>query len=282
MNETILLYEAVGPLGARRHRIYSWLGGLLVFGLLMAITMRLAARGQFDADRWVVFSKAAVWKFLFIGLLATLQAAALSAVFSMVLAFPIALCRLSNNRWLRKTAEVYISLMRAVPLLLVILFMTVLLPAFGFAWPGLAFLVIAMTLHHSALTAEIVRSGILSLERGQREAALAVGMTTFQAMVYIILPQALKRMTPALIGQLLAVVQDTSLGYIIPYNELLRSSQLISTYAPQSLLSAAFISTVMYGIISAALLYLQRYFNFRKRARGIAGPLNCYHEPIQK
>jgi glutamate transport system permease protein len=144
--------------------------------------------------------------------------------------------------------------------------MTVLLPACGLAWPGLAFLVIAMTLHHSALTAEIVRSGILSLERGQREAALAVGMTGSQAMIYVILPQALKRMMPALIGQLLAVVQDTSLGYIIPYNELLRSSQLISTYAPQSLLSAAFISTVMYGIISAILLYLQRYFKLRKRA----------------
>lgn len=267
MNETILLYDAVGPIGARRHRIYSWLGGLLVFGLLVAITMRLADRGQFDADRWVVFSKVAVWKFLFIGLLATLQAAALSAACSLMLAFPIAFCRLSAIRWVRKAAEIYISVLRAVPLLLVILFMTVLLPAFGFAWPGLAFLVIAMTLHHSALTAEIVRSGIQSLERGQREAALAVGMTVSQAMIYVILPQALKRMTPALIGQLLAVVQDTSLGYIIPYNELLRSSQLISTYAPQSLLSAAFISTVMYGIISAMLLYLQRYFKLRRRAR---------------
>jgi glutamate transport system permease protein len=270
MKETVLLYEAPGPIGARRNKVYKWLGALLVFGLFAGIVTRLAQRGQFAADRWVIFSKLAIWQFLFAGLLATLLAAALSAIFSLALAFPIAFSRLADNRWLRKFAEIYISLFRAIPLLLLVLFMTVLLPTLGFAWPGLAFLVIAMTLHHSALTAEIVRAGILSLDRGQREAALSIGMSRFQTMVHVVLPQALKCMMPALVGQLLAVVQDTSLGYIIPYNELLRSSQLISTYAPQSLLSAAFISTGMYGIISAILIYLQRYLNRGKWSRKIA------------
>ncbi|MQR00208.1 amino acid ABC transporter permease [Glaciimonas soli] len=263
MSKTTLLYEPAGPKATRRNEIYTWTGRLLIVSLTGAIALRLAERGQFDAVHWAVFSKLTVWKFLFIGLLGTLKAAALSTIFSLVLAFPIAFGRLSENFWFKKSAEMYISLFRAIPLLLLILFMTVLLPVFGFAWPGLAFLVIAMTLHHSALTAEIVRSGILSLERGQREAALSIGMNTLQAMSFIILPQALKRMMPTLIGQFLSVVQDTSLGYIIPYNELLRSSQLITSYAPETLLSSAFISTMLYGIVSAALLYLQRSLKFR-------------------
>jgi len=138
----------------------------------------------------------------------------------------------------------------------------------GFAWPAMAFLAVALTLHHSALVAEIVRSGIMSLERGQREAALSVGMNGVQSMCYIVLPQAIRRMMPALIGQLLAIVQDTSLGYIIPYNELLRCSQLISTYAPQSLLQAAFVSTLLYGMISALLMVVQ--YKVKTRYRSVA------------
>jgi glutamate transport system permease protein len=258
MNRSIMLYEPPGPKAARRNEIYAWAGRILVFGLLAAIVLRLAERDQFDAAHWAIFAHLSVWQFLFMGLLATLKAAALSAIFSLALAFPIAFARLSGRIWLRKAAEINIAFFRAVPLLLLILFMTVLLPVMGLTWPGLAFLVIAMTLHHSALTAEILRSGILSLERGQREAALSIGMTDAQTMALIILPQALRRMLPLLVGQLLSIVQDTSLGYVIPYNELLRSSQLISSYAPETLLSSAFISTLMYGIISAVLLFVQR------------------------
>jgi glutamate transport system permease protein len=86
----------------------------------------------------------------------------------------------------------------------------------------------------------------------------------YQAMQYVVLPQALRCMLPALISSVLAIVQDTSLGYVIPYDELLHRSQDVSSYAPQSLLQAAFIVTMMYGMVSAALLYLKRWVTRRQ------------------
>jgi glutamate transport system permease protein len=119
------------------------------------------------------------------------------------------------------------------------------------------------------MTAEVIRAGIMSLPRGQHEAALALGMRAEQAMLHVVLPQALRAALPALISVVLAIVQDTSLGYVIPYDELLHRSQDVSSYAPQSLLQAAFIVTVMYGAVSACLLFLKRWLVRRQyRAQG--------------
>ena len=258
MNRPGTLYEAPGPVGRARQRIFSVVSALAVCALLAAIALRLAASGQFDADKWAIFFHWGTAKFLFDGLVSTIEAAACSALVAFAMAFPLALGRLSIRPWVRKAAGAYIEFFRAIPLLLLILFMVIELPALGFDWPALGFLVFAMALHHSALTAEVIRTGILSLPRGQREAALALGMRPHQAMLYVVLPQALRSMLPALISSVLAIVQDTSLGYVIPYDELLHRSQDVSSYAPQSLLQAAFIVTMMYGVVSAALLYLKR------------------------
>ncbi|WP_121322320.1 ABC transporter permease subunit [Paraburkholderia sp. RAU2J] len=88
---------------------------------------------------------------------------------------------MSKRAWISRLAGAYIEFFRAIPLLLLILFMVIELPSLGFDWPALGLLVFAMALHHSALTAEVVRAGILSLPRGQREAALALGMRPSQA-----------------------------------------------------------------------------------------------------
>ncbi|KXU82102.1 hypothetical protein CI15_31455 [Paraburkholderia monticola] len=263
------MYEPAGPLGRKRQRIFSSVSALAVVGLLIAIGMRLQTSGQFDADKWAIFLHWGTAKFLFDGLVSTIMAAACSALAAFALALPLALGRLSTRAWLSRLAGAYIEFFRAIPLLLLILFMVIELPALGFDWPALGFLVFAMALHHSALTAEVVRAGILSLPRGQREAALALGMRPSQAMLHVVLPQALRSMLPALISSLLAIVQDTSLGYVIPYDELLHRSQDVSSYAPQSLLQAAFIVTMMYGVISAVLLYLKRWV-VRRQRRAVA------------
>ena len=204
-------------------------------------------------NRWEIFLHQGRCT-LFDGLVATLLAPVISMILAFSLALPLAVARLSTKLWLRTLAAAYIGCFRAVPLLLLILFTVILLPSMGLHWSALGYLVFGMVLHHSAMTAEIVRTGILSLGRGQREAALSIGMREHQAMLWIVLPQALKLMLPALISGVLAIVQDTSLGYIIPYEELLRRSQQISSFAPQTLLQSAFIVTVMYGFVSALLL----------------------------
>jgi glutamate transport system permease protein len=268
MMRTTTLYEAPGPRGRARQRAFSVLSAFAVLGLLAATGMRLQSTGQFDAEKWAIFWHWGTAKFLLDGLLSTIEAAACSALLAFVLAMPLALGRLSTHRWIRTLAGAYVELFRAVPLLLLILFMVIELPALGFDWPALAFLVVAMALHHGALTAEVVRAGILSLPRGQREAALALGMRPWQAMLHVVLPQALRNMLPALISSLLAIVQDTSLGYVIPYDELLHRSQDVSSYAPESLLQAAFVVTMMYGVVSALLLYAKRWV-IRRQSRPV-------------
>jgi glutamate transport system permease protein len=268
-NRPGILYEAPGPAGRRRQRVFSVVSALAVSGVLIAIGFRLEASGQFDADKWAIFLHWGTAKFLFDGLVSTLAAAACAALVAFAMAFSLALGRLSTHRWISRLAGAYIEFFRAIPLLLLILFMVIELPALGFEWPALGFLVCAMALHHSALTAEVVRAGILSLPRGQHEAALALGMRPYQAMLYVVLPQALRSMLPALISAVLAIVQDTSLGYVIPYDELLHRSQDVSSYAPQSLLQAAFVVTMMYGVVSAALLYLKRLV-VRRQSRAIS------------
>jgi glutamate transport system permease protein len=264
MSRPNTLYEAPGPVGRMRQRIFSVVSALTVCALLAAIGVRLEASGQFDADKWAIFFHWGTAKFLFDGLVSTIFAAGCSALVAFAMAFPLALGRLSKRPWISRLAGAYIEFFRAIPLLLLILFMVIELPALGFDWPALGFLVFAMALHHSALTAEVVRAGILSLPRGQREAALALGMRPWQAMLHVVLPQALRSMLPALISSVLAIVQDTSLGYVIPYDELLHRSQDVSSYAPQSLLQAAFIVTMMYGVVSAVLLYLKRWVTRRQ------------------
>lgn len=264
MSADNLLYEPPGPIARRRNRLISVIGVLLLSGCLMAVGHRLDASGQFDAKRWDIFLHPGTLRFLFDGLMATLLAALISMVLAFSLAMPLALARLSSRLWLRTLAASYIGCFRAVPLLLLILFTVILLPSIGLNWSALGYLIFGMVLHHSAMAAEIIRAGILSLGRGQREAALSIGMREHQAMVWIVVPQALKLMLPALISAVLAIVQDTSLGYIIPYEELLRRSQQISSFAPQSLLQSAFIVTVMYGFVSALLLALRRWIERRQ------------------
>jgi glutamate transport system permease protein len=264
MSADNLLYEPPGPIARRRNRLISVLGTLVLLGFLYAVGHRLDASGQFDAQRWAIFLHPGTVRFLLEGLLATLQAAVISTLLAFCVALPLALARLSSTFWIRTLAASYIGCFRAVPLLLLILFTVILLPSLGLNWSALWFLIFGMVLHHSAMTAEVIRTGILSLGRGQREAALTLGMREYQAMIWVVLPQALKIMLPALISSILAIVQDTSLGYIIPYEELLRRSQQISSFAPQSLLQSAFIVTVMYGFVSALLLALRRWIERRQ------------------
>ena len=259
-----VLYEPPGPLARRRNRIISAFGAILLVAGLIAVGLRLDESGQFDAKRWEIFLHPGTLRFLFEGLVATLLAAVISMILAFSLAVPLAIARLSDRFWLRTLAGAYIGCFRAVPLLLLILFTVILLPSMGLNWTALGYLVFGMVLHHSAMTAEIVRTGILSLGRGQREAALSIGMREHQAMLWIVLPQALKLMLPALVSAVLAIVQDTSLGYIIPYEELLRRSQQISSFAPQTLLQSAFIVTVIYGFVSALLLALRRWIERRQ------------------
>ena len=205
-----------------------------------------------------------------------MRAAAVAIALSAAIGTVMALGRLSQIAPLRWLASTYVELFRALPSLLLILFgffglpqvLAALPPALGLPTTvsRYAALVIGLTLYNSAVMAEIVRAGVLSLPRGQSEAASAIGLTRGQAQRMVILPQAVSRMLPSLIAQGVVVLKDTSYGFVIGFEELLRRGQLAGE-ATGSVLQAYVVVAVIYVAVCLALSALARYVEGRQRRR---------------
>src|SRR5690606_26236035 len=223
-----VLYDAPGPV-ARRRELWGSIAGSVLILVGMFFAVRYAAgRGVFQLDRWDVLwdppknqSAATVWRSLIVqGLGATLRAAALAAPLALGLGLLLALWRRVPNVWLRAPAIAVVEVARGLPVLLVMLFGWL-----GFNMQPFAAVVFGLTLYNMAIFAEILRAGLAALPRGQAEASLAIGMTRWQTLVLVELPQAVRTMTPSLIAQLVVLLKDSSLGFIIGYVELLRVIQ---------------------------------------------------------
>ncbi len=232
MTNTVL-YEAPGPRARRRSRIASALVSVALLGLLAWVLVRLAERGQLSADRWGPLINPAdptfssLWRLLGQALGNTLVAAALAMVFSLVIGTLLAVSRVVSAPWYRWAIVGVVELLRGVPVVIAIFFAYRALPEFGIDLPTLWYLVIGLTAYNSVIIAEIMRAGILAVPKGQSEAAYAIGMRRHQVLGAILLPQAFRSMLPALISQLVVIVKDTSLGFIISYFELVRQAQVI-------------------------------------------------------
>jgi glutamate transport system permease protein len=268
--ENDFLFDDMGPKAKRRVLIFSILATALLFWTLWVAYNRLASNGQFEARRWELFAHPGTWKFLAGGLKNTMLAAVITACISFPLSILMALARLSHIKLLNKFAVTFVEFFRSMPLVLFILFIAVAAPASGpFKISGLWVLVTGMTMYYIAVFSEVVRAGIISLPSGQREAAMALGMTYSQSMRLVELPQALYSMTPAIMGQLLFLVQDTSLGYIIPYEELLRRGKNIESFSPIAILQTYLVITLVYALVSLSLLWLT---NRIERNRSLSAP----------
>jgi len=224
MSEAVL-YDVAGPRSRRRIFAGSVIGLLVIAAILGVAVARLAAKGAFDPDLWRVLTRNDVQRLLGRGLVATLRAALLAMVLSMLVGALLAVGRLSRRSWLARLAGGWVELFRGLPLLLLILFVFLGLPALGVTVSTFWALVVGLTLYNSAVIGEIFRAGILSLPRGQTEAAYAIGLREGQTLRLILLPQAIRRMLPALVSQLVTLLKDTSLGFVIGYAELLRNGR---------------------------------------------------------
>lgn len=238
-----VLYDEPGPRTRRLIQVGTVAGALVLAGVAAFVLVQFSSRGLFDADRWDIFvERTDVWEFLGRGLLATLQAAATGAVLAGVLAVVLAVLRMSRNGFVRRTTAVVIELFRGLPVVLLMLAGALLLPVSLF-WA----VVIGLTIYNAAVMGEILRAGILSLPKGQTEAAYAIGLTHFQTLRMILLPQAVRQMLPSLVSQLVVLLKDTSLGYIVGYLELLRSVQnLRDFFGNRYLFSVFFVAAAIY------------------------------------
>lgn len=280
-----ILFDAPGPAARRRAVLFSLLGAALVIALLVAGLLRLIDRGQFDGDLWAPLLDPGdddfeqVWTLIGEGLVNTLRAAALAIVLSLGIGTVIALLRLSLGRVGRAPVVALIELLRGLPVVITILLVYTVVTSYQLDLdflPGgrdLWILVIGLTLYNCVIIAEIVRAGVVSLPKGQREAALAVGLTNQQALRTILLPQAFRVMLPSLISQLVVVLKDTSLISLIGgYIELLRQGGLLI----QNLDNPIQVYTVValiYIVINYALGKVAEYVQRRTSRTTASGPV---------
>ncbi len=255
-----VLYDAPGPRTRRITRIGTGLAGVVVIGVGWLFVYRpLAAQGQFTMELWGPFIDpdnedfVALWKRLGSGLWSTLKAAALAIVASLICGLAFAVLRLQLKHlitrryrhlatpiaWALRTlswvgnvvSRVCVEVLRGMPVVITIFFVARGLPELGLRIDDrMWYLVVGLTLYNAIVIAEIVRSGMEGLPRGQREAASSIGLSPAQTTVLVLLPQAVRIMLPAIISQLVVVLKDTSLGFIISYPELLRVGTLAAQF----------------------------------------------------
>ena len=267
MSEAVL-YDTVGPRGRRRILVGSVAGVLLVAVVLGAAVARLAAKGGLDPELWRVLTQSAVQRLILRGLIATLQAALIAMVLAMVVGAVLAIGRLSRRAWVAKPAGAWVELFRGLPLLLLILFLFLGLPALGVTISTFWALVGGLTLYNSAVIGEIFRAGILSLPKGQTEAAYTIGLRRGQTLRLILLPQAVRRMLPALISQLVTLLKDTSLGFVIAYAELLRTGRnAVEFLGGRYSIPVYTAIAVIYITVNASLSFLARWLDRRTRRK---------------
>jgi glutamine transport system permease protein len=204
----------------------------------------------------------------------TLNYSLATILFATVVGLFFALCKLSNSGTFRKIGEIYVHIFRGLPLIVEIFYvyfaLPMILPLHQWFDPYFTPVagIIALTLNEGAYITEIIRAGILSIQRGQTEAALSIGMNTYQTMRYIILPQAFKRMIPPLVNQFIQTIKDTSLLSVISINELTRQGQIIisTTFSSLQIWTAvAVIYLAMILSLTALSGYLERKFQIARR-----------------
>jgi polar amino acid transport system permease protein len=154
------------------------------------------------------------------GLILTLYIGILSIIASTFFGIILAAMRVSNRKYFKIPATIYIETIRGLPLMMIIFWVYFIPPLFGFERFKIGTVVLSITIITSAYIAEIVRGGLKSIDKGQEEAGYSIGLSYFQVMVYIILPQALKNMIPALTGRYMMTLKNTSLAFLIGLSDL--------------------------------------------------------------
>jgi glutamate transport system permease protein len=217
-----VLFDAPGPRARVRHRYIGALAAVVVVGIFAFILYRFFDTGQFTAEKWELFTIPFVHAKILEATLATLSAFGLAALLSLLLGLLLLVGRVSKRRWISAPTYLFVELFRAIPLLILMMIMYYGLPPLGFTFvtPFVA-VVTGLTLYNGSVLSEVFRAGIESLPKGQAEAAYAIGMSKTQVMRMILLPQALRAMAPVVVSQLVVVLKDTALGFIVTYQELL-------------------------------------------------------------
>ncbi len=266
-----VLFDAPGPKARRNILVGNIIGVLLIAAILTYLVIALGDKGQLTAAKWTPFLESRSWEFFILpGLLNTLKAAAIAVVTSIAVGLLLGIGRLSHLAPLRWLAGLIVEFFRAVPVLLMMIFFWLALGRNNLVDdPTFVAVILALTLYNGSVIAELIRSGVQGLPKGQREAGMAIGMTPIQSLRSIEVPQALIAMLPALVSQFVVILKDSALGYIIGYAELLQNARRLGVGEGnliQSLLIAALVFILINFALSTLATRLSALLSFRTRA----------------
>ena len=208
--------------------------------------------GQLEARFWEFFAWPTTWAFLAKGLLGTLASSAMAAVIALSLGLVLLAGRLARPRIVRWPSIAVIEFLRGTPTLLLIYVCFLVLPAAGIKLGTYWMLTLPIGLSTAAVVAEVYRAGVLAVPRGQTDAARSLGLTEVQVFRFVVFPQALRYIVPALVAQLVIVVKDTTFGYIVTYGELMQNAKvLIANY--HALVPVYLVVAVLYCLVNYAI-----------------------------
>ena len=243
----------------------------------------------FDPKNWEWITAGSNFKFMLEGFAVNIEIALIAMALSLIFGLALALLRVSRRPVVKVPAGIWIDVWRNLPLIFIVLYFFLAIPSGvksaytdwapdflpeAFQSPAILAAIIGLTLYNSAVIAEIMRAGIQSLERGQGEAAAALGLTDRKAMRLVILPQALRRMVPATVSQLITLTKDTSLVSIIGIQELMRHSRIVTntsgspfvgTGVDAPLLQVFIVAGALFAIFNFTLSRLSRRLELRER-----------------
>lgn len=198
------------------------------------------------------------------GAIITLKVFSITLILSLPLGVIVALLRLSKIKPLSNLMQLYIWIMRGTPLLLQIIFVFFGLPLVGITFDRYEAVIIAFILNYAAYFGEIFRSGISAVDVGQYEAAKVLSMTPFKTFIRIVLPQMIKIVLPPASNEVISLVKDTSLVYVVGLSELLRVGEIASNRDASliPLIYVGIIYLLMTGVLTKAFKSLEKSFNY--------------------
>ncbi|MGR1082794.1 amino acid ABC transporter permease [Olegusella massiliensis] len=256
------LYEEPGPKTRRAICVGTAISAVALVALLALIVRSFAVAGQLDPKYWSFFLSSATWRFLGMGLVGTIEVALTAGILALVLGFILMLMRMSSYAVLRGIARVITEFFRGIPSLLLIYFFFLVIPQYGFKMHTFWMITTPVALAASAVLAEVFRAGMNAVPVGQTEAALSLGMRPFMVKMKIVFPQAVRIVIPSLISQLVVVVKDTTVAYVVSFPDMLQNARvLIANY--DALVSTYLVIAVVYILINYGVNQLAIYVSKR-------------------
>jgi glutamate transport system permease protein len=284
-----VLFDTPGPKTRTRSRIISVVGIVLFAALVAWVIVILASPrvtaagstqpGVFDPSRWDIFSDLALWRGVGTGVINTLRMAAVAAIIAVGLGVLFSFGRTARTALIRVPVTIVLEFFRGMPVLLMMLFILLI---FGTGAYGAG--VLALGVYNGAIIGEILRAGIASLPKGQRESGLAIGLTPVQTRLKIEFPQAFRQMLPIIIAQLVVLLKDTSLAYIIAYPELLRyvTNVLSNYYGNRYFFPLFFLVLAVYLALNLTLSTIGRLIARRTAAGYVKGGKSKGKDPFME